>query len=163
MSSVNSRHTPEVGDHLEALRDAVVEVAESSFFAFVDPCDAAHFAEIAEAVPSWLEAAVTFSGAFGGRLVCGLAEPLADELFASFLGLAPQGQPADVMLFDLVGELGNMICGSWLTRACQRRRFDLEHPEVVRTLPPLAPLDDVALRVAVNGQPLWIRLTFSEE
>jgi hypothetical protein len=34
---------------------------------------------------------------------------------------------------------------------------------VVRTLPPLAPLDDVALRVAVNGQPLWIRLTFSEE
>ena len=90
-------------------------------------------------------------------------EPLAHELFTSFLGEAPETMPQDGPLFDLVGEFGNMVCGSWLTRACQRRRFDLQHPVVTRleagAATPEGPTD---LLVALNGQPAILRLSFQE-
>lgn len=157
-SSVNLRRTPDATEHLGSVCDALVDVAENSFFAFVEPVDAGRFSELATAVPAWIEALLVFEGAFGGALRVAVPEPLALELFASFLGLEPGEVPDDVRLFDMVGELGNMVCGAWLTRNCHRRRFDLQHPDVKRVVE--RPDAEHALRVAINGQPAWLHLRF---
>ena len=163
MSSANLRRIPDATEHHESVREALVEVAENSFFAFVDPVEAENAAELLAMAPGWLQATVVFEGAFGGAMDIALAEPLAVELFTSFLGLEPDAVPDDVPLFDLVGELGNMVCGSWLTRSCQRRRFDLQHPAVVRLSGADAPqATPDRLIVTLNGQPVCLRLTFSE-
>lgn len=163
MSSANLRRIPDVAEHREPVQAALVEVAENSFFAFVDPLDETQFAEMAASVPSWLHAVVEFDGAFGGRLAITVAEPLTHELFSSFLGEPPETMPQDGPLFDLVGEFGNMVCGSWLTRACQRRRFDLQHPVVTRLeASAVRPEGAADLLVALNGQPAVLRLSFKE-
>ena len=163
MSSANLRRIPDVAEHRASVQAALVEVAESSFFAFVDPLDETQFAELAAAVPSWLQAVVEFDGAFGGRMTISVAEPLTHELFSSFLGEPPETMPQDGPLFDLVGEFGNMVCGSWLTRACERRRFDLQHPVVTRLeASAVTPDGPAALLVALNGQPAILRLAFQE-
>jgi CheY-specific phosphatase CheX len=149
-------------EHHQSVQEALVEVAENSFFAFVDPLEGDALAESVAAVSSWLEASVTFTGAFGGTMRIVVAEPLALELFASFLGLEPGESADDARLFDLVGEFGNMVCGSWLTRSCQRRRFDLEHPVVVRQASAEPPAAGDGLSLALNGQPVFVRLTFAE-
>ena len=163
MSSANLRRTPDATEHHDSVREALIEVAENSFFAFVDPVEAESAAELLATAPGWLQATVVFEGAFGGAMEIALAEPLAVELFTSFLGLEPDAIPDDERLFDLVGELGNMICGSWLTRSCQRRRFDLHHPVVTRLPGPEAPqATPDRLVVTLNGQPVCLRLVFVE-
>jgi CheY-specific phosphatase CheX len=162
MSSANLRRSPEVVEQHQSVQEALVEVAENSFFAFVDPIDGEALADAVAAAPSWLEASVTFTGAFGGTMRIVVAEPLALELFASFLGLEPGEAADDARLFDLVGEFGNMVCGSWLTRSCQRRRFDLQHPVVVRQVVVEPPADGEGLSLALNGQPVFVRLMFAE-
>ena len=159
MSSASLRRTPEPIEHRQTLHDALVEVAENSFFAYVEPLDGEAAAEALAAVPAWLEAEVRFTGAFGGRMRLAVAEPLAVELFASFLGLDPGEAPDDARLFDLVGELGNMVCGAWLTRSCLRRRFDLQHPAVARR-PLVEAADPHDLQLTLNGQPAIVRLRF---
>jgi len=157
------RRTPDATEYHDSVREALVEVAENSFFAFVDPVEPEAAGEVLSMAPGWLQATVVFEGAFGGAMQIALAEPLAVELFASFLGLDPGEVPDDARLFDLVGEFGNMVCGSWLTRNCQRRRFDLRHPEVVRLTSDAPPRTEAALLVVtLNGQPACLRLTFSE-
>jgi CheY-specific phosphatase CheX len=151
-----------VAEHREPVQAALVDVAENSFFAFVDPLDDTQFAEMAATVPSWLHALVQFDGAFGGRMTIALPEPLAHELFTSFLGEPSETMPQDGPLFDLVGEFGNMVCGSWLTRACQRRRFDLQHPVVTRLEASAVTPQATDLLVALNGQPAILRLSFEE-
>ena len=163
MSSSNLRRIPDATEYYDSVREALVEVAENSFFAFVDPVEPEAAAELLTMATGWLQATVVFEGAFGGAMQIALAEPLALELFASFLGLEPDDVPDDARLFDLVGELGNMVCGSWLTRSCQRRRFDLRHPEVVRLSTSEAPQAAPDRLVAtLNGQPVCLRLTFSQ-
>ena len=160
MSSVNLRRSPDALEHREPVRAALVDVAENSFFAMVDALEPAQFAELAAGVPSWLRAVVRFHGAFGGRMAVTVSEPLAHELFTSFLGEPPETTPGDGPLFDLVGEFGNMACGSWLTRTCQRRNFDLQHPEVTRLEAGAASAEPADLIVTLNGRPAIVRLTF---
>ena len=161
MSSVSLRRIPDALEHHDSVREALVEVAESSFFAFVDQVEAHVAGELLATAPSWIQATVVFEGAFGGSMQIALAEPLAIELFVAFLGLDPGDVPDDARLFDLVGELGNMVCGSWLTRTCQTRRFDLHQPEVVRLTAAEAPqAEPDRLVLTLNGQPVCLRLTF---
>lgn len=161
MSSPRSRRrTPEAVEHRASLAAALDEVAAGSFFACVEPLDPAAFAEAAGAEHEWVSASVQFDGAFGGELSVALAGPLASELYAAFLGRDPADTPADDALFDLVGELGNMVCGRWLTRACGRRRFELRGPAVARGPAPDAP--PAALRVAINGRPACVQLRFRD-
>ncbi len=163
MSSANLRHTPEAAAHHDAVRAALVEVAENSFFAFVDPVEPDAAGEFSAEVASWLVATVVFTGAFGGRMQIALAEPLARELFDAFLGRDRAEAVEDAPLFDLVGEFGNMVCGSWLTRSCQRRRFDLAHPVVVRAAAAdVTPTWSDVLPLALNGLPAWLRVEFAE-
>jgi hypothetical protein len=164
MSLPTSRHTPTFAEHRDSLREAVVDVAESSFFAFVDPCDRERFAELSHDVRSWIQASVLFEGAFGGAVLVVVTEPLANELFSAFLGADPEVVAAEGALFDLLGEFANMISGHWLTQACQRGPFDLHHPEVARL-----PADQVrpdandCVLVAINDQPCLVRLAYSED
>src|SRR5688572_27612230 len=119
MSSASLRRIPNAVEHHDSVLAALVEVAESSFFAFVDPVETEMAGELLAMAPGWIQATVAFEGAFGGAMQIALAEPLAIELFVSFLGLEPGDVPDDEKLFDLVGELCNMVCGLWLTRSCQ--------------------------------------------
>jgi CheY-specific phosphatase CheX len=163
MPSASLRRIPDALEHHDSVREALVEVAENSFFAFVDSVEADAAGELLANAPGWIQATVAFEGAFGGSMRIALAEPLAAELFVAFLGLDPGDLPDDDRLFDLVGEFGNIVCGSWLTRSCKSRRFDLHHPEVVRLTTAEAPqarADQLVL--SLNGQPVCLRLTFSQ-
>jgi len=162
MSSLNSRRTPSPAEHHDSIRDALVEVAESSFFAYVDVCDPERFRELAARTDKWIQATVLFDGTFDGAVMIVLSDGLARELFNAFIGAEPGLVALDGPLFDLVGEFSNMVCGSWLTRTCQRRRFDLRHPEVSRIRPEQV-TPDVAdcLLLAINDQPCYLRLAFT--
>ena len=59
-----------------------------------------------------------------------LPTALAHDLYVSFLGLEPDAAIDDRAVRDLVGELANMTCGSWLTGVHATSCFDLTHPDV---------------------------------
>jgi hypothetical protein len=161
MSSQRSRRrTPDAVEHRGSLAAALDEVAAGSFFACVEPLDPAAFADAAVTERDWISVLVRFDGAFGGELSVALPGPLASELHAAFLGRDPGETPADDALFDLVGELGNMICGRWLTRACGRRRFELREPAVARASAPDG--CPAALHVTINGRPACVQLRFRD-
>jgi hypothetical protein len=157
MSSVNSPQTSTPAEH-DALRRAFADVGEHSFFAYVEPCDAVRFEEEAAAASSWVRSSVIFDGPFGGAVCLALPDTLARELFGAFLGAEPDSVPSDEALFDLVGELTNMVCGAWLTRAC-RGRFELRHPGVAR-MRPGEPHPDARERLdfLVNDHPCYLQL-----
>jgi hypothetical protein len=181
MSSLKSRTAPSFAEHEEPLRAALVEVAENSFFAFAAGCDPDQFADLARTPPvfdpdaapgpqAWLVTTVRFSGAFAGHVEVAMSEPLARQLFAAFLGLGPDEEMTAAQVADSTGEFGNQVCGTWLTRACQDRRFDLKPPEVVHRPAPWLPLDappsgdhDGQVLVTLNDLPLRLRIHFDPE
>ena len=145
-------------DSEAALVAAVCHVADRSFFAYAEPCDAGRFAELVEGTDRWYSAAIAFQeGGFDGSVRCLVPEDAAAAMFDSFAGRNfddPAPSPADVS--DLMGELANMVCGAWLTRAASRQTFSL------RTLPVLlsracAPAAGESWRTfAVNDRPLAV-------
>jgi hypothetical protein len=181
MSSPKSRHAPTVAEHRQALVDALVEVAENSFFAFVSPVDAEQFAELAASPPvmdpearpqptDWLVTRAGFSGAFAGHVEVAVAEPLARQLLSAFLGLGPDDPVDHPQLEDSCGEFCNQVCGTWLTRACQDGRFDLDPPVVERHPAGWLPLDpapagghDGDVLVTLNDLPLRLRVHLEPE
>ena len=161
MSFANLRRAPQPAEHYGRLQDAMASVAESSFFAFTDPCDAATFREMAAPLSPWLEGGVAFDGTFSGRMTCTVPESLARELFASFIGLEPGEAMAEAPLFDLMGEFANMVGGAWLTHVSERRHFDLLPPTVVRVAEAPSYQDPDGLPLLVNGVPVLIQVTFN--
>ncbi len=141
--------------------EAVTAVAERSFFAVAEPCDAERFAAIASGVPRWMVAAVKFTEAdCAGSVACTLSEDLAQALFDAFTGREPlaPAPPADEVL-DLVGEFSNMVCGTWLTRLAKKQTFTLHKPSVQPAPDPLqlsAP--GARLLLAVNDLPLVVEV-----
>jgi len=183
MSSRNSP-TPPV-DAGGALRDAFVEVCENSFFAYVEPCDAHRFAELAEQCSrtaralmdgdargasfaasrsEWLKASVGFGGTFDGAIEVILPEPLAQWLVGSILGEPDGTELVEHQVFDGFGEFANMVCGAWLTNLSQLEGFLLRPPAVTRMAPDWTPLtdsgwnDERAHRLVVNDLPVRVRL-----
>ena len=139
---------------------AIASVAERSFYADVQPCDRARFEELA-AVGAWLVATVHFrEGALAGTLACTVPHDLARNLLDAFTGRDPRDpEPDREALFDLVGELSNMICGTWLTRMATAQSFTLSRP-VVEMLAgrPTVGAGDATL-VAVNDLPLAVSVS----
>jgi hypothetical protein len=133
------------------LAEAMVTVAERSFFAYAE-VSGPECVEVASG--GWYEAAVSFRGPFSGRVLLALPSSLARDLSMSFLGLEPDAVLADPSVADLVGEISNMVCGSWLTGLPETACFELTHPEV-RTID-AAPDDGMV--VAVNDQPVVLHL-----
>jgi hypothetical protein len=168
MSSLRSPCAPTGAEHAVAAAAALADVAENSFFAFVVPADAGLFRESAADLPGggpsgWLVVTVGFSGGLSGDLTAVMPVVLAESLLRSFMGLDPDDPVEDGAIADAAGEFGNMLCGTWLTRACQRARFDLR-PPAVRRMPvewspdPLEPAGDSCdLYAFVNDLPLRLR------
>jgi CheY-specific phosphatase CheX len=124
-----------LADSHDALLAAVTEVAENSLFAFADASDETTFAAAAaltDGDSDWLRACVHFSGPIAGRLEITVPDPLARHLCASFAGAATADDIGEGDLIDFVGELANMTCGSWLTRARRHEAFSLTAPRVHR-------------------------------
>jgi hypothetical protein len=119
---------------------AVSEVAENSLFAFADASDEAVFEMAATAQPEdggsdWLSACVDFNGPITGRLELTMPDPLARHLCASFSGEDTPEGIGEADLVDFTGELANMMCGTWLTRARRHDAFSLASPRVRRGRP----------------------------
>jgi CheY-specific phosphatase CheX len=121
----------------DALLAAVAEVAESSLFAFADTSDqdtfdAAVMVPLADGGATWLHACIGFNGSTAGRLTLTLSESLAHRLCVSFAGAETPDEIGDSDILDFTGELANMICGAWLTRAYSHEGFSLVPPRVGR-------------------------------
>ena len=178
MSSLRSRRSPAFAEHAEALTAALVEVAENSFFAFAVPSDQEQFADLVRhpvsldpdqpPVPArWLVTTVSFAGAFAGHLEVVTGEALSRQLLAAFCGLDPVEAVQPSQVTDSAGEFANQVCGTWLTRACQRRRFELQFARVEWQAAGWMPLDppppgehDGDVLVCLNDSPVRLRLHF---
>jgi len=143
-------------------------VAQESFFSFAEFCGPERFGEAiaqvppptAVASPRWLAAGVGFSGAFAGSVTVTLPYALAADMAAALGGLAPGDAITQALVADATGEFANMVCGTWLTRACARRKFDLSSP-VVTVVPGVSPSrnedEDLLL---INEWPVKLAATF---
>jgi hypothetical protein len=144
----------------------LVNVAQQSFFAFAEICDAERFGGALAAVGArpegrWLRSRVEFAGAFAGVIELTLPYALAADLLMAFTGLTPEEVARESHVFDSTGEFANMVCGTWLTHACAHRRFDLGSPVVAPASPPVERLTDSREElVLLNDQPLSMRLEF---
>jgi hypothetical protein len=181
MSLPRSQPVPTFAEHAHALQAALADVAENSFFGFTVPLDEASFADLARNPPvfdldapparePWVVTEVRFTGAFAGVVEIAMNESLARQLLQAFLGLGPDDPIEDAQLFDSTGEFANQVCGTWLTRACEDRRFDLQPPVVVRQALAWLPLDTVPqggnvgqVLMSMNDLPLRVRITFLTE
>ena len=177
MSSPGSRLLQMHAEHQDALRYALTEVAETSFFAFACRCDAELFGEMANAPadeggPSgdrWVVADVAFDGACEGRLSVAMPEALARDLYVAFIGAEPGSHPEDVAVIEAAGEFVNMVCGRWLTRSCERGPFSLRAPEGTRMPAGWTPLDERTPAEAgdifalLNDAPLRARLALGSD
>ncbi len=126
----------------EAVLQAATEVAENSLLAFAEPCDDVGFAAAVAAATGgstsrWVSASVDFSGPVHGRLQLDVPRYAARRLGASFVG-SDRASIGGRAVCDFSGELANMICGTWLTRAWRRGTFRLAPPRV-HPCPPAIP------------------------
>src|SRR5690242_13361181 len=103
MSLPSPRPAPTVADHHDALRGALVEVAECSFSAIVGRSDEEHFRDASRRVQLWIGASVLFEAALAGAVLIVMPETLARDLFRSSLGVERGVVAMDARLFDLVG------------------------------------------------------------
>lgn len=177
MSSPNSSAVPadhQPADHGEAtIVDAFVRVAEVSYCAYAEPCDAPRLVELEEAwlemggaATEWLRVSVEFSGDCFGHMVLHVPLDIARDLVAAFMGLMPDEPVADELLTDAIGEFGNMVCGAWLTDAATRLNFALKPPQVVREGTAFNPVEALgaddgegtAYGMALNERPALLRV-----
>jgi hypothetical protein len=151
----------------ELLLAAVSDVAENSLFAFADASeqaafDAAASAPLGDGGSEWVHAFIDFKGSIAGRFTLTVPEPLARHLCAAFAGAESADEVGDGDLLDFAGELANMVCGAWLTRASRQEAFSLAAPRVGQGPPENHPpgaaasehvylsIDDVPIRVQIQ-------------
>ncbi|MBZ2177182.1 MAG: chemotaxis protein CheX [Acidobacteriota bacterium] len=79
---------------------------------------------------------VEFQGASSGMLHMSMPRETAEALTANFLGL-PMGEvPTEEQVNNVVNELGNMVCGSFLSKHESEELFDLSKPEILAASEP---------------------------
>jgi hypothetical protein len=162
-----SPRSPQRPDALAALGAAAVRVAEDSFFAYAEPCEADRVAGLLQARPgteSWLWAAIAFTGPFEGVVRIALPRTLAGSLAGAFCGVRPESLQG-AQITDFAGELANMVCGLWLTQTHRSERFALDAPLVTAAGPAdvaaaSADASD-ALGILVNDTPVVLALAAS--
>ena len=88
--------------------------------------------ECACAKPFPLQVRVKFRGDGHGEFRMELDEAAAASMAGSFLGTDPVDAPSDEEIDQVAGELGNMICGAFLSRFESDALFALSSPEVLR-------------------------------
>jgi CheY-specific phosphatase CheX len=75
---------------------------------------------------------VTFTGDEAGAFLMEVDQTAAGAMAGSFLGTDPVTIPSDEEIDQVMGELGNMICGAFLSRYEKEGLFSLSSPEVIR-------------------------------
>ncbi len=104
---------------------AVAEVLETMFFAPVEPsCSVDNPIN-----DSWLTVAVDFTGKPSGSTWIWLEKDTARSLAADFLGI-DAGEIESELIEQTVCELGNMICGSIVSRVESHSAFTLAPPRM---------------------------------
>lgn len=154
MSSAKSALKTLTPDLREPLVQATSAVCETSFFAFTEPASPA----VLEQIPGeelWFHSSVDFTGPMSGRVTVYVPTGLARDLFGAFLGFDENDAYNNAELHDMVGEFGNMVCGTWLTSLAREQCFDLAHPEVA--VAGLPTPDEDAIVLAVNDRPVVVR------
>lgn len=169
-SQPSRRSSPSPREHVGALASALVTVAQESYFSFAEPCGAGQFdsalEELGTQAPDgpgrWLRAHVDFDGAFAGTVAVTLPYPLASDLATAMAGMMPGEDVAESDVLDSTGEFANMVCGTWLTHACARRRFDLRPPRVQEAAALSAPPDpgDGTQLLLINDRPVSLTVSF---
>lgn len=162
MSSVPSQpHTP-TPDELASLAGAISEVMECSFFALAEVLDDARFREVEqsayESSPAWWNVAVAFSGPWQGTVTLAIADGLARQLHESFAGLMSDDPVSDEEVGQMMSELGNMIAGSWLTKAHRQHKFDLSSPIALKSTTAPPPSGTATVLCGVNDAPMAVWL-----
>jgi len=145
----------------DAIFAAVQAVAERSFFAMTERTSERAFDAWPPAASEWLVGSVRFEdGSWIGTMSCTLPEDLASALFNGFTGRDPAAPtPEPSLLYDLVGEFSNMVCGAWLSRWAGGWAFTLGSP-IVTTRPQPSRAGGLRLFVTVGDRPLLVDLEF---
>jgi CheY-specific phosphatase CheX len=82
--------------------------------------------------PFPLQVRVKFTGDRFGEFRMEVDDPAAEAMAGSFLGSDPVNLPSGEEIDQVMGELGNMICGAFLSRYEKEGQFALSSPEVIR-------------------------------
>lgn len=82
--------------------------------------------------PFPLQVRVTFTGDQCGEFRMEVDDTAAGSMAGSFLGSDPVEAPSSQEVDQVMGELGNMICGAFLSRYEKEGLFALSSPEIVR-------------------------------
>ena len=82
--------------------------------------------------PFPLQVRVTFTGDQCGEFRMEVDDLAAGSMAGSFLGTDPVDTPSGEEIDQVMGELGNMICGAFLSRYEKESLFSLSPPEVIR-------------------------------
>jgi CheY-specific phosphatase CheX len=155
----------------DALQTALIEVSENAYFVFVEPADAAEFADAVGLVKdTWLKASVTFEGSFEGAVEITLPEPLGQWLVTSLLGMQGDERLGEPQQFDGVGEFANMVCGAWLSRLSDDCLFELRTPAVTRMTEGWTPLVEsrgrqelICRMVTINELPMRVLIRSGQQ
>ncbi|MGC4081224.1 MAG: chemotaxis protein CheX [Vicinamibacterales bacterium] len=159
MSSTKSVQGPLPAELLESLVQATTSVCETSLFAFTELATAGVVEQIG-GEPRWFRIVVAFDGPTHGCVTVSVPQPLAIDLFSAFLGFDETDVFNNAELHDMLGELGNMICGTWLTALGSRECFELAHADVSIVERPA--LDGDGVVMAVNDRPFVVRVAIEQ-
>ncbi|MBM3788240.1 MAG: chemotaxis protein CheX [Acidobacteria bacterium] len=85
-----------------------------------------------EPLPHAIQVHVRFEGDGEGEFHMEIDGDAAGALTGSFLGSEPDAQPSREEVDQVVGELGNMLCGAFLSRFEKESIFNLSSPVVAR-------------------------------
>lgn len=107
------------------LVSAASEILEMMFFTGV----MGDGEEISAEEASKVAVKVEFHGSSSGQFHMALPTQTAEQLAANFLGLPPDQVPTDQQVTEVINELGNMVCGAFLSRHESEQIFDLSTPE----------------------------------
>jgi CheY-specific phosphatase CheX len=88
--------------------------------------------ECAREEPFSVQVRVTFTGDECGEFRMEVDDLAAGGMAGSFLGAGPVSTPSGEEVDQVMGELGNMICGAFLSRYEKEGLFALSSPEVIR-------------------------------
>lgn len=82
--------------------------------------------------PDTMQVYVKFDGDGEGEFQMEIDEPTAESLAGSFLGAEPGARPSPDEVRQVMGELGNMVCGAFLSRYEKDGLFNLSSPTIDR-------------------------------
>jgi len=108
----------------QLLSESVGEVLESMFFTGVFDEDASSKEE-----RQLIAARLSFRGTPSGEFGIGTKPETVQKLSASFLG-EDESSISESQSGEVLCELANMLCGSFLSRLEKNGRFDLSKPEL---------------------------------